>query len=368
MAEPLKNLYSDVFFTELCAHLKPWLPQLDREQFRAGIYTAAWDGLELKQRTRHTTEVLHTFMPADFPRAAAILGEFSIALSGQSNMNDTLPYLCLADYVAVYGMEHPEAAFAAMAEITQFITCEFAVRPFLLRFPERTIAKMTDFSEHPHIHVRRFASEGVRPRLPWGVAIPFLKQDPAPILPILRRLHQDPADWVRLSVANNLNDICKDNPDTALALARTWKGRSPEADKVVKHGLRTLLKAGDQRALSLIGWGDATELGVRDFSIQTPEIVLGDNAVFRFVLANESDRVRAVRLEYGVYYRKANGTNTRKVFKLSEIDLGPGQTRSFERKQHFRPISTRKYHAGMHRIAVIINGVEKAEGELNLVI
>ncbi|GLL57169.1 hypothetical protein KUBF_48340 [Bacteroides finegoldii] len=72
--------------------------------------------------------------------------------------------------------------------------------------------------------VRRLASEGCRPRLPWAMALPNLKKDPTPIIPILENLKNDPARFVRLSVANNLNDIAKDNPEIVIDLAKKWKG------------------------------------------------------------------------------------------------------------------------------------------------
>lgn len=90
--------------------------------------------------------------------------------------------------------------------------------------------QMLVWSKHEHWGVRRLSSEGCRPRLPWAMALPNLKKDPTPIIPILENLKNDPARFVRLSVANNLNDIAKDNPEIVIDLAKKWKGESKEVD------------------------------------------------------------------------------------------------------------------------------------------
>lgn len=366
MAEPLKNLYSEAFYAQLFQYSRPYLPDLDEEDFKSRLYVPEWEEMALKQRMRHTTEVWHTYMPEDYSQSVDILLGLSKDLPREGNMMNTLPYMVLGDYVEVYGVDHIEESFRAMEGITQFITCEFAIRPFLLRYQDEAVARMTAFAEHESYHVRRFASEGVRSRLPWGAAIPAFKKDPSPILPILKKLYRDESEWVRLSVSNNLNDICKDSPDVALALAGEWSGQSAEADKIVKHGIRTLLKKGDPRALTLIGLNGTQGLKIRDFKIDTPLVKLGENAEFSFTLSNPTDAKRRFRLEYGVDYQKANGTLSRKVFKISEGEIGAGEEKEVVRKQHFRPISTRAYHAGLHRIALIINGEEMEIGDLQL--
>ncbi|HHG83854.1 MAG TPA: DNA alkylation repair protein [Bacteroidetes bacterium] len=227
---------------------------------------------------------------------------------------------------------------------------------------------MLAWSKHESLEVRRFSTEGMRSRLPWAAAVPTLKKNPAPILPILENLKQDPADWVRLSVSNNLNDISKDHPELAKKLARSWYSLSPQTGKLVKHGLRTLLKKGDAEALRIIGVADASGLEVSSFAIENPRLRVGEDLWFTFSLKNTGKTAKTIRLEYGVYYMKANGTLSRKVFKLSEGELAAGAVRDFRRKQHFRPISTRKYHGGEHRLSIIVNGEEKGMEKLELLV
>src|SRR5690606_35514298 len=121
---------------------------------------------------------------------------------------------------------------------------------------------------HKHWGVRRLASEGCRPRLPWGMALSHLKEDPLPIIPILENLKNDPSRFVRLSVANNMNDIVKDNPQTVIELAKKWYGTSKEVDWVIKHGCRTLLKQGNPDVMALFGFDTAVKkYRIEDFLI-----------------------------------------------------------------------------------------------------
>ena len=137
----------------------------------------------------------------------------------------------------------------AIEFITQFITCEFAVRPFLLKYGDKMMNQMRAWSLHKSHKVRRLASEGSRPRLPWAMAIPALKKNPMPVLTILENLKNDPSESVRRSVANNLNDISKDRPGMVLKIANAWKGQNKETDAIVRHGCRTLLKHGHPEVL-----------------------------------------------------------------------------------------------------------------------
>jgi 3-methyladenine DNA glycosylase AlkC len=220
-----------------------------------------------------------------------------------------------------------------------------------------------DWAEDKDAKVRRLASEGCRPRLPWAMALPKFKKDPSPILPILEKLKDDASEDVRRSVANNLNDISKDNPDLTLEICEKWSGQSENTDKIVKHACRTLLKAGNKRALAIFGYSDPSSIGVDNLSLDKKNLKIGDDLTFSFdiTVATKSK----VRLEYAVYFVKAKGKISKKVFKISEKDYGPG-TYSISRKQAFQEQTTRKHYPGTHRIAIIVNGEEKARTSFEL--
>lgn len=264
----------------------------------------------------------------------------------------------LPDYVEVYGLDHYDDAIKALEYITQFTSCEFAVRPYMLKYGEKMMAQMTAWSLHDNYKVRRFASEGARPRLPWAMAIPYLKKDPSAVLPLLENLKNDPAEWVRRSVANNINDIAKDHPDIVLDIAKRWKGLSKETDAIVKHGSRTLLKQGNPEILKLYGL-DATHIEFSGFEVLTPKVKMGDSVEFSFAITNNDSQPQTVRLEYGMYYMKAKGQHAKKVFKISERVYQPGEKAVIVRKQSFKAITTRVFYPGEHKLSIIINGEEK---------
>ncbi len=353
-----KDLYSPSFYKNLANALAVVMPSFNKQRFISQIFTDDFSDKELKERMRHTSEILHNFMPADFKTAAKILGKLIDQLKKTGTAEDGLAYMFIPDYVEVYGIDHFEASVAAFEAITHFVSCEFAVRPFLLKFNGKMISRMKKWSKHENFKVRRLASEGSRPRLPWAMAIPALKKDPSPILPILETLKNDSSEWVRRSVANSLNDIAKDHPALVIRLARKWKGISRETDAVIKHGSRTLLKKGHADILSHYGL-DGKHLQVLKFKIQTPHVKTGEDLIFSFEVLNGDQKKLVVRLEYGIYYKKSNGQWSKKVFKISERSYEPGENISVERKQSFKKITTRVFYPGKHKLSIIVNGEEK---------
>lgn len=228
------------------------------------------------------------------------------------------------------------------------------------------MAQMFVWSKHAHWGVRRLASEGCRPRLPWAMALPNLKEDPTPILPIIENLKNDPARFVRLSVANNLNDISKDNPQTVIDWVKRRKGESQAVDWVIKHGCRTLLKQANPEVMALFGFDSANQISIEDFQVSTPEVKVGDSLEFNFNLRNNSNNNK-IRLEYGIYYQKANGTLAKKVHKISEKEYAENSVTPITRRHSFRVVTTRKLHLGLHQVAVIVNGNEFEKHDFELV-
>lgn len=365
MSYLLKDLYSEAFYNQLSNALTDVLPHFNKAAFFKQIYTDAFTRMELKERMRHTTKVMHEFMPKDYKEAASVIKQVIDRLRQQGSADGGLPYMFLPDYIEVYGLDDYETSVNALEFITQFISCEFAVRPFLLKYPEQMIAQMQAWSLHESYKVRRFASEGSRSRLPWAMAVPILKKDPQLILPILENLKDDPHEWVRRSVANSLNDITRDHPGVVLQTARNWQNISPETDAIIKHGCRTLLKQGHPEILSYYGL-NAEEVALTGFNILTPSICVGESVAFEFEVQNQSTEPQKVRLEYAVFYRMQNGKPSKKMFKISERIYQPKEKVKVERKQKFIIITTRKFYCGTHQLSVIVNGQEKATGSFEL--
>ena len=349
MAEPLKDRFLQPPFLEAFgASMIRVYAEWSQRDFLNHIYSPEWEAMELKERMKQVSLAVGKCLPQNFERAVEIL-------KAASDGKESFDGLVYSEFVLHHGQDHPNIALDALELFTQLGSAEFAIRPFILKYEKLTMKRMLDWSKHENVHVRRLASEGCRPRLPWAPALPAFKQDPSPLLPILENLKDDPELYVRKSVANNLNDLTKDNPELVLSLLEKWKkNASSNTEWIIKQALRSLIKAGDKRALSMLGYGEANaEVNNLNF----PEsVTLGDKIKITFDLINKGKSASDLMIDYIIYHQKANGTLTPKVFKLSSLTLEPGESKQFCKQHAIRPITTRKYHAGEHQVAIQVNG------------
>jgi 3-methyladenine DNA glycosylase AlkC len=365
MSNLLKDVYSPEFYARLGDCLETVIDDFDRRAFEQAIFSPAFAGMELKQRMTHTIEVIAGLLPLDYADAIEHLKALIVALQAAGHQEQSFEYMFLPEYIETHGFDHFDLSIGAFEFVTQFTSCEFAVRPFIHHYGQPMLDRMLDWSRHSHEMVRRLASEGSRPRLPWAMALPALKKDPSPLLPILDSLKQDPSESVRRSVANNLNDISKDNSAFVIERVREWQGLGSDTGALLKHACRSLLKQGDPQTLALFGY-DSTGIEVNEFTVDTPSVAFGDSLAFHFKVENASADTKLVRLEYAIYHLKKNGNLTPKVFKISERELAAGARDRIERKHRIKPITTRQYYAGEHRVSVIVNGRETESIEFQL--
>ena len=168
-------------------------------------------------------------------------------------------------------------------------------------------------------------------------------------------------------MANNLNDISKDNPLIVFDLIKNWKGHSKATDWVIKHGCRTLLKQGHPDIFKFYDLKSSDHLLLQNFKLENHNVKEGSEIQFSFTIQNNDTFTHELRLEYAMYYKRQSATLSKKVFKISEKILQPNESLSVVKKQSFKPITTRKYYLGTHRIGIIINGIEKGILEFELV-
>ena len=354
MPELLKNYYNDTFVKSLGAIVKNTFTSFDLDAFCNAVIDMDWEAKELKERMRHITVTLHSFLPLSYPEQINILKETS------TKTEPGFYSMIFPDFVEVFGLNNWNISVSAMEFFTQTSSSEFAVRPFIIKDQEKMMNQMKQWSFHSNYHVRRLASEGCRPRLPWAMALPALKKDPSPILPILERLKSDPEEYVRRSVANNLNDISKDHPDLVIDLSKKWIGTSKDVDRVVKHACRGLLKKQNKVVLKIFGFTDPGHISIKSFMIKNKKITIGDKLEFGFSLNTEQEQIGKVRLEYAIEYVKANGKRSKKVFQISESII-KDKLKDFTRVQSFKNMTTRKHYPGKHFISIIVNGEEKTK-------
>lgn len=334
-------------------------PRFDRHAFleTAG---AGLDALSIMERVRRIAEALAVALPPSYPEA------LEIVLALAPRLKPGFQAVGVTQFVALRGLGHVDASMAALARLTGYGTAEFAIRPFLAQDPAHTLDTMLGWTQSRDEHVRRLASEGSRPRLPWAARVPALKADPTRAAPILEALRADPSLYVRKSVANHLNDIAKDAPDWVIARAGGWARDDVRTQWIVRHGLRTLIKAGDAGALALIGAGHGAAVDVRDFAVTPHKVRLGDVVTLSAQVLSTADTVQRLVIDYRVHYARASGKSAAKVFKLKTFDLAAGASADVRIRQTIRDFSTRRHHPGVHAVDLLVNGQALAHGEFVL--
>lgn len=375
MAEPFKNQINAALLRTMGDHLARVWPAFPEAKFLKACLDGL-DTLELKERVAHVRTALEATLPDDFPAAVAIL-ERSLAPAPESEDLGGLrtgpeglagwPVWPMTDYVAVRGTAHPVRALAALREMTPRFSSEFAIRPFLDRDPEGTLRVVKTWVHDPSPHVRRLASEGTRPRLPWGLRLQHFVADPFPCLPILEALYRDSSDYVRRSVANHLNDISKDHPDLAVEIAGRWlKAGDAQTRRLVSHALRGLVKAGFAPALALLGFNGGHGIELRGFRLSPKTLSVDDTLTFGFTLANTGKRPATLVIDYAIHHVKADGDLSPKVFKGTRRTLAPRETASVTLRHVVRTVTTRRYYPGRHEVDVRVNGRVLARGIFTL--
>lgn len=357
MAELMKNkFYNYDSLNALASHIKAVYPPFHADDFINDIMDEPWDALELKERIHKITLNLGKYLPADYEQALSVIDK--VVESYPSGFND-YALMCFPDFVEVYGQDeqHLALSISALERYTSSSSSEFAVRPFIIKHEAIMMKQMAVWAKHENEHIRRLASEGCRPQLPWGQALTKFKEDPTPVLAILEQLKADPSLYVRKSVANNLNDISKTHPDLIVKIAKSWYGENEYTNWIIKHGCRTLLKKGNQDVLTLFGFTNGDNVAVKDFRLSNKSIAIGGCLSFSFILS--AKQTTKVRLEYGIDYVKANGKRSRKIFQISELLLKENHEKQYMKTHSFTDMTTRKHYSGIHTITLFINGIKR---------
>lgn len=323
---------------------------------------------ELKERVHHIISILAQYLPQDFTETAALLNSVSENWPEASEANwSHFVAWPLIDYVGVYGLEKPELGLSVLEKLTPLFTAEFAIRPFLEQHFTLTHQQLLRWTQHENEHVRRLASEGIRPRLPWARQLSVLRDDPSPIWPIVDRLKNDPSLYVRRSVANNLNDISKDHPERLLEVCQQWLSEGDKrVDWVVRHGLRSLVKQGRKDVYPLLGFSTEAKLKQVALSLLSPQIQLGDKLVFTLTLV--TTEAQKLVLDYRIGFVGKDGRRRWKVFKWKTIETQAKTLLTLQKSQLFQPLSTRQLYPGLHLIECLLNAqvVARAEFQLSL--
>jgi len=333
--------------------------------------TAGLQELELKARVDHVVLALRQHLPNDALEAVGVLvraGE-SWDEGDPSNATNGFAAWPVVELVGAYGLDHFDASMEALRKLTRLFSAEFAIRQFLERDASRALKRLANWARDPDLHVRRLVSEGTRPRLPWGRRLRQFQDDPLPVIELLEKLKDDKEEYVRRSVANNLNDIAKDHPELVVDLCRRWSAKATEQRQwIIKRATRTLVKEGHPAALALLGFDPGAKVSVESLSVRPKKLRLGENLAFSFEVRSRSSQRQSLAIDFAVHHVKQNGIRSAKVFKLKTLSLEPRGTASITKIHKLREITTRAYYSGRHAVEILVNGKSRAIAEFDLLV
>jgi 3-methyladenine DNA glycosylase AlkC len=359
VAKALKHFFDESIVRGIAHELARVYPKLPAPAF-VDACMEKLSTLSLTGRAWHIADVMHGFLPTSYREAVSVLLD-SLGDELQKPGGNTMApfrYLPHVFYVQKYGLNDFEVSMRAQYELTQRFTAEWSIRAFLVRYPEETYARLLQWAGDDNMHVRRLVSEGTRPRLPWAPRLKEFQKNPKPVIQLLELLKDDPALYVRRSVANNLNDIGKDHPDRVVAVCRRWlAGAPPNRTWIVRHALRSLVKKAHPGALALLGVGARPKIRIDSIRTMPPHVRIGGALRFSLELVSAHTKPQELMIDYIVHFMKAKGTARPKVFKLRRVTLAPSTRMVFNGSVSFADMTTRRHYPGVHRMELLVNGV-----------
>lgn len=312
----------------------------------------ALDQLELKARAQLISNELHRQFPSDQKKSYDVIERLL-----QNENWSGFELWPISEYLGTYGHAHFDRSLQLMKKLTEKFTSEFAVRPFLIQKPQKTYQYLLKMTKSKNVHHRRWASEGSRPRLPWGMKLTSAIENPKDGLLILENLKSDPELYVRKSISNHLNDISKDHPEVVIQTLKKWKkNKLNHFDFIKKQSLRTLIKKGNPKALELMNFSYQVPVQVLNLKIIKSDVKLGQDLQFSFSVQNPTQKSISVNIDYAIYFKKSNGQLSPHIFKLKVIQLKANEKIQIQKKHKIKLITTRKYYSGEQKLALVVNG------------
>ena len=354
----LRSVFNQESVVYTAKQIKNVYPSFDEEAFVISVMEG-FGTLSFGDRNAKITDNLYAYLPKAFPTACEILVN---ALGATLEVEELEGYegfyvMPLSTYISRYGCEHYERSMQALIEMTKRFTSEWAVRTFLESETQKTLQYLHMCTQSSNCHVRRLASEGSRPRLPLASRLYAFMDDPTPVLALLEGLKNEPTRLVQRSIANNLNDIGKDNPDEVVSFLSRWREEKvKDVEWITKHATRSLVKEGHLGSLKLLGFDTEIAIGSLKLSVSTPIVHLGESLVFTCDIVFENSVEEKVVIDYVLYFKKANSTLKAKVFKLSSKTVAPNAMLLLTKKHPLKVATTRTYYEGEQAIQLQVNG------------
>lgn len=346
------QLFNQETVTMMARALKEVYPAFEAESF----VERAIEGFktrELKARSLYLGDLLYQYLPKDFEKATQVMK----ASIQTSHAGPHFIYSAYSDYVWVYGCndQYYRHALALLADFTQYFSAEFAIRAFINAYPDPTFEALMTWSKSGLVDLRRLASEGLRPKLPWAMAIKIdYKKATLP----LHNLFYDQDRYVTRSVANHLNDVSKIDPSYVIGLLRTWQASKlqepSEMAYITHHALRTLVKRGHPETLNFLGYPLKPAIEVGALLLKHASVQLGESLSFECSIKAQADT--ALLIDYIITYATPGDRHSEKVFKLKKTHLSAGDTLTVTKNHPLKVMTTKKLYPGTHTLTLQVNG------------
>lgn len=373
MEEKEKFQVRDIFNPDVVKHLAEAIKKHHKKFDSDGYCDYVIPKLEqysFQERRELIADGLIKYLPEDFEKSVNILLKALPDKIAKIEFDSSrIGVICMSLYVSKNGLDHFDTSMSAFYEMTQRVSSEFDVRPFIDKYTDKAMNILKKWAQDENFHVRRLASECCRPKLPWAMQLKKFVKDPSPILEVLELLKEDPEEFVRRSVANNLNDIAKDHPHITIKTLKKWKSIDNKGTQwIIKHAARTLLKQGHSDALELLGYPTKVNIDVKPIKLSTKKLHFGDTLIIETEITSKSKKKQNLLIDYIVYYMKANGKLSPKVYKITQTEIKPGETIPIVAKRQFKEMTTRKFYPGEHNVALQINGEKYNKIDFELII
>ncbi len=339
--------------------IKKAYPAFKEKKF-VKIVLAEFPKLELKERIFWMVKQLEFFLPNKYEEALEIIvNSLPNELDTDKTDGDFGDFILapLGHFVSEYGCskKHLKKSLIALEEMNKRFSTEFEIRDFLNKFEDETFAIIFIWSKNKNYHLRRLASEGTRPKLPWAKRINL---DYRKAIKILDNLYFDKTRYVTRSVANHLNDISKMDSDLVVKTLKRWKKENKQTEKeidfIIKHSLRTLVKKGNVKALQFLGFEKNPKIKILNFEIKNRRIKIGEKLEFSFeILAEQKENLM---VDYKIIYSTPNNRHSEKIFKIKTTKIKKDEKIVIAKKHPFKKMTTKRLYSGDYKLEIQING------------
>ena len=245
MAKKLKDYYDIDYLESFSKKIANVTDDFDRKKFLQ-LTKLNINELEFKDRQVFIAKALHETIDLNYDQTLLIFTKIlGPELKGNSGAFSEGWWLWpVGTYAELYGGKSYDSTVKFSKELTKRFTSEYCMRPIIKNYPEKTLEVLKSWSQDDNERVRRLSSECIRIRLPWAKKLYTALEYFEDYYIILTNLKDDEDKYIQKSVANNLNDLYKEDPEKFNYIVDSWteESMSKVTEWIIKHGSRSFSK------------------------------------------------------------------------------------------------------------------------------